>query len=178
MKKIAFYFWILSITSLIGCKQENTQTNTPTDAYFNLKSFFEMEAIILNKQNPFVIKSVAKNETSETKKIKVKNWKKEFQSFIDADINKASWQNEFKITTENETTTYTTENVKISVKKLIVVKKGKSVILIKAFVTDSNFLYTSKDTLTYYPSISYEIKKSQKIKFFSEISYKIIGKFE
>ena len=177
MKKIRLSGLLLWVVFLYACGSKQQQKNDTQPIHFDVKSFFEKEIARLDHQNPLVLKIVAKNELSEEKKLKIKNWKKELQSFIDADINKASWQKEFKTSITNETISYTTTNEKIPVKKLIVKQKGNHISYIKAIVNDSNFLYISKDTLTYYPNQFYEIKKTQKIKLFSKISYKIIGKF-
>lgn len=178
MKKIRLSGLLLWVVFLCACGPNQQQKKSVQPVHFDVKLYFEKEIIRLNHLNPLVLKTVAKNELKEEKKIKIKNWKKELQSFIEADINKASWQKEFTTSTLNGITTYVTKNEKIPVKKLIVAQKDSKIIYIKAIVNDSNFLYTSKDTLTYHPNKFYEIKKTQKIKIFSKISYKVIGKFD
>lgn len=177
MKKLKlFYLGILAVI-ISACHPKNDENKVTSSSYFDVKSFFEKEATKLNQQKPTILKSVGKDEVVEQKRLKIKDWKKELKSFIDADINKASWQNEFQTSTTEEVTTYTSANDKISVKKLIVARQGDSVIYIKAIVNNINFLYTSKDTLTYYPGKFYEMRKSQKIKLFSAVSYQIKGLF-
>lgn len=175
MKKSKFFF--LGILAIFACNSKSNEKKLAISPYFDVKSFFEKEAAKLNQQKPTIVKWVAKDDLGEKKKLKIKDWKKELKSFIDADINKGSWQNEFNKTTINELTTYTSANDKIPVKKLMVAKQGDSVIYVRIIVTTTNFLYTSKDTLNYYPGKFYELKKTQKITLFSQTSYQIKGVF-
>lgn len=177
MKKSKFFYLVILAVVISACQPKNDEKKVASSSYFDVKSFFEKEAAKLNKQKPTILKSVGKDELVEQKRLKIKDWKKELKSFIDADINKASWQDEFQTSTTKEVTTYTSANDKIPVKKLIIAKQGDSVIYIKAVVNTTNFLYTSKDTLTYYPGKFYELRKTQKIKLFSAVSYQIKGLF-
>lgn len=146
--------------------------------YFDIGSYFKAEAIRLTKANQTIDKTVIVNGKAEQKKLTITNWQQEFSSFIDADINKASWRGSFNYKKLGEIETYTSANKKIPVKKLTVAFEGKKVKSIKIFIQNTNDLYTSKDSLTYFPDSLYFIQKIQKIKLMDGKQYKVIGKFK
>lgn len=117
------------------------------------------------------------NGQSEEKNIKINNWEKEFESFIAADINKASWRGSFKVQKDNLTTIYLTQNEKIPVKKVEITYLKDKIYGIKIFITTTNRLYTSKDSLVYYPDSLYQIKKLQDIKLMDPKTYQVTGRF-
>ncbi|MFC3562559.1 serpin family protein [Pedobacter jamesrossensis] len=162
---------------LLACNQrEESKANTDL-LYFDVKGYFANEIIRLNKLNPQVIKQVIVNGTSETKTVKIADWTKEFDVFINADINKASWKGSFKAESNSESEHYTSSSKKIPVKNMLVSKVDDKVKKIEIIIANKNILYTSGDTLTYYPDSLYHINKHQKIKLLSAKSYQIIGRF-
>ena len=177
MTKTKIIFILALVALIFGCTAKKKQPAT-RKLYFNMTAFFEQEAKKLQQKNPTVLKKVSKDKFSEQKTLKIKNWGKELKPFMEADINKAAWVGEFKITQANALTTYTSTNAKIPVKKLIIAKQGNSVLYIQAIVHNINFLYSTKDTLTYYPHKFYEWRKTQKIKLFAPVAYQIKGQFK
>lgn len=146
--------------------------------YFDIGSYFKEEAIRLTKANKTIYKTVIVNGKAEQKKLTVTNWQQEFSSFIDADINKASWRGSFNYKKLGQIETYTSDYKKIPVKKLTVTLEGKKVKSIKIFILNTNDLYTSKDSLIYFPDSLYFIQKIQKIKLMDGKQYQVIGKFK
>ncbi|RDC55400.1 hypothetical protein DU508_17670 [Pedobacter chinensis] len=173
-KKIYIMLFALA---LFSCNQKNESEANTDLLYFDLKGFFEQEIVRLEKLNPTVNKAVSVNETPENKNVKITDWKKELAIFVNADINKASWRGSFKINKENNADIYVSNNKKIPVKKVHIEKQGLKVSKIEILIANTNILFQSHDTLSYYPDSLYEIKKQQKIKLLSEKKYKVIGKF-
>jgi hypothetical protein len=174
MKKLIFACGVLFCSACTLKEQDKIAVKT----YFDMESYFKQEAARLTKANQAIDKTVLVNGKTEEKKLLIKNWEKEFSSFIDADINKASWRGSFKLTKTDSLTTYTSNSEKIPVKKLEITYKDNKVMAIKVFVTNTNDLYTSQDSLSYYPDSLYQIKKTQHIKLMDEKKYQITGKFK
>ena len=173
MKK-PIYFLLILIFASCHLKEQEKSSKT----YFDLVSYFKAETIRLTKSNPIVDKTVNVNGKLENKKIKITNWEHEFSEFTDADINKTSWRGSFRSNITPQHSIYTSDNVKFPIKRLEVNFKDNKVIGIRIFSTNINDLYTSQDSLTYFPDSVYEIKKMQKIKLMNEKRYEVIGKFK
>lgn len=174
MKKLFFACFVLFCSACTLKEQDKIATKS----YFDLESYFKQEATRLTKANQLIDKTVLVNGKAEEKNLLIKDWEKEFSSFIDADINKASWRGSFKLAKTDSLTTYTSNSDKIPVKKLEITYKDNKVMAIKVFVTNTNNLYTSQDSLSYYPDSLYQIKKTQHIKLMDEKKYQITGKFK
>ena len=172
MRLLRFVFLCFIFHSCSQPRENKIQVKT----YFDLKSYFEKEADHLNKLNLKITKYVSVNDKIEHKAVKIADFHKELSSFIDADINKAAWQSEFKVTREKHVTTYVSENEKIPVKKLEVRYQNNKVTSIFMVIKVDNILYHSTDSLTYKSNQYYEIKKTQQIKLLKEKKYTIKGK--
>lgn len=155
--------------------KEQERSNTTT--YFDLAAYFKKEAARLSKSNLMIDKTVSVNGAEEQKKIKIANWEKEFDTFISSDINKASWRGSFQLNKTAQEETYTSSSKKIPIKKLQISYQNQKITAIKVFITNSNDLYTSTDSLTYYPDSLYQINKTQRIKLMDEKKYIITGRF-
>lgn len=173
MRKLFFFYLVVFYSSCTLKEQDKTNAQP----YFDLDSYFKAEAQRLSKANLQINKTVKVNGQSEAKNIKITNWEKEFESFIAANINKASWKGSFKVQKDSSTTIYITQNEKIPVKKVEIVYRKNKIFGIKIFISNTNRLYTSKDSLTYYPDSLYQIKKLQQIKLMDSKTYQITGKF-
>ena len=166
----------LFLIFISACKNNDPTIEKPV--YFDVATYFKQEAVRLTKNNKQINKTVIVNNNAENKKVLITNWQQELSSFIDADINKASWRGSFKIIKTDSLATYVSQSDKIPVKKVEISLLDQTVVGVKIFITNKNVLYTSNDTLTYYPDSLYEIKKSQKIKLMDGKRYIIIGKFD
>ena len=172
MRKLFCFFLILASSCTL-----KEQKMDGTGVYFDLTAYFKKEAARLSQSNLSIDKTVTVNGSQEEKKIKIDDWEKEFQSFISADINKASWRGSFKLEQDSISETYFTENEKIPVKKVEIAYRGDQIFSIKIFIINTNYLYVSNDSLSYYPDSLYQIKKTQKIKLLNEKKYSINGAF-
>ncbi|KLT65747.1 hypothetical protein [Pedobacter sp. BMA] len=173
IRKILILALALGFVSCI--KQEPNGANARL-SYFDVKGYFNKEINRLQQTNPTVQKTVSVNGTAENRKLKIPDWQKELAVFTNADINKASWQGEFKITASNQLTIYSSANKKIPVKKILLTHQHNKLAKIVIIVESKNILFQSTDTLTYAPDRFYEIKKFQKIRFLKQKYYHITGK--
>lgn len=161
---------------LFSCAQQGSK-KMDTPIYFDLAKYFEGEAARLQKTDPTIIKGVIVVGKSEQLSTKITDWKTELASFSNADINKTSWKGEFAETNHNGNLSYTSSNPKIPIKKIEIVKFNNQIKSIKIFKATENYLYTSTDTLLYYPDSLYFIQNSQNIKLLGEKKYQVTGKF-
>lgn len=145
--------------------------------YFDLKGYITKEAGRLTEANPLVLKTVVVNAAAEQKKTKIADWPKELSVFTDADINKFAWQGMFKVTRTNHEDLYESDDEKVPVKSLAIHHLNGRVRSIRLLLKTSNLLYSSNDTLSYYPDSLYEIKKTQHIRLLNPKHYQITGKF-
>lgn len=166
----------LSLLFLLSCGNPEQPQKVP-QKYFDLKGYFQQEATRLNQTKPLVHKTVAVNEGTESKQIRITDWNKELANFSDADLNKSAWQGLFKVVKNEQQELYSSDNDKVLVKKLVVTRKDNKITGIKLLLHTSNYLYNSTDTLSYFPDSLYEVKKKQQIRFLKEKRYTIKGLF-
>lgn len=145
--------------------------------YFDLKGYIAKEAKRLNQLNPEIDKEVIVNKARERKKVKIADWQKELAIYADADINKSAWQGLFELHESKDSKTYLSDNEKVPVKSLKIKYRNGKLYNIEILIKTENLLYTSNDTLSYFPDSLYQVKKTQHIKLLNEKNYQITGKF-
>lgn len=174
MKKILVacsFLFFYGCTSSI--KEQKADLN-----YFDLKGYFQSEALRLQKSNPVISKTVIVNGAAETRKLKIADWQKEIAVFTEADINRSAWAGLFKRVVNSQRELFTSDNKKVPVKEVLILKKNNKPYGIQILVKNSNMLYSSADTLSYYSDSLYRVQKKQQIKLLSEKNYSITGKFK
>lgn len=169
---------LLSASLFFGaCNSAVPKKQAVTVPYFDVKGYIYAEAGRLQRANPEISKTVMVNNDSEHKKVKIADWKKELSAFSDADINKSAWKDLFKLQKQKDMEVYTSGNEKVPVKSLSIFYRNGKVQGIKLLISNANLLYTSNDTLSYYPDSLYQVKKTQRIKLLKEKNYRITGQF-
>jgi len=162
---------------LLSCGAPEADKQSTAVRYFDLKGYFTREAGALNRRAPLVNKTVMVNNNAENKQLKISNWEKELSAFIDADINKPAWQGAFIKRSNGAITTFTSNNEKVPVKSVQVTEQQGNIISLLIIIQNQNYLYSSSDTLSYYPDSLYKIRKTQQIKLMSPKQYQITGTF-
>jgi hypothetical protein len=160
-----------------GCNSTTDEKQKDAFLYFDIRGYFKTEANRLAKTNPLVTKTVAINDVYEKRELKISNWQSELSSISNADINKASWKGAFKISRSENKVTYSSNDKKIPVKELTVFYKDGKASGFQALIRNSNTLYVSTDSLSFYPDSLYRIKKNQQIKLLPAKNYEIAIKF-
>ncbi|MCZ4222079.1 hypothetical protein [Pedobacter rhodius] len=174
-KKLSILVFTLGF---LACNQRDESKVNTNLLYFDINGYFKKETARLTKTNPKVIKGVSVNNVKETKVLKIADWAKEFAIFTNADINKASWNGSFKVEKTNKTENYTSDDKKIPVKRVVLTQENGRIKKLEIVISNKNLLYTSGDTLIYYPDSLYQIKKHQKIRLLSAKNYEITGRFK
>jgi hypothetical protein len=175
MKKKIWLSGILLV--FYGCNPA-AKNQRDTFNYFDLKGYFEKEAARLTKNNPAITKTVTVNDAAESKETRIADWTKELAIFSDADLNRNAWKGLFKAVNAGNQEIYTSDQEKIPVKEVRIIKRNGEVYQIRILVKNTNILYSSADTLSYYPDSLYQVKKKQHIKLLAEKRYTITGKFK
>jgi len=174
MRGLLFLFILFCLGA---CNPAPKQKQVNTLTYFDLKGYIAKEAARLNQSNTEIDKSVIVNNSSEQKEVKIADWSKELSVFSDADINKSAWQGLFKATINKESKTYISDQEKVPVKSLRIQYRNGKLYGIEILIKTENLLYTSNDTLTYFPDSLYQVKKVQHIKMLDKKNYQVTGKF-
>ena len=163
-----------SLMLMLACGNTE-QAKVAVPHYFDLKGYIQQEAARLNKTKPLVSKTVAVNDSTENKSVRIDDWNKELANFSDADINKSAWLGLFKVLKNDQQEVYSSTDDKVLVKKLEISRKDNHISAIRIWLNTSNYLYNSTDTLTYIPDSLYEIRKTQQIRFLDRKKYQIKG---
>ncbi|TCK85356.1 hypothetical protein [Albibacterium bauzanense] len=159
-----------------SCSQvENTESTALT--YFDIKSYFLNEASRLSSRKSAILKEVSKNEQQERKTILINDWKKEFDLFIESDINKPSWTSSYKIEINGDTTLYQALTPELRTRMIQVIKGGSKIRSISIKNESLNRLYKSYESLSYYPDSIYVIEKEQQVRFLGNNKYRVTGIF-
>ena len=168
------YFIALFIMLLPACKPDISNTGVATK-YFDLHGYFKKQAAALAKKSE-ILKTVDHNGAAESKRVKINDWTKEFNSFIESDINKPTWRDSYKIQQSGHTTIYMATDTTIKTREIIINKKEDgNVQWIKIYNFTHNPLFTSKENLTYVPDSMYKIEKTQHVKLLGINRYTITG---
>lgn len=175
MRNLSF---LLILFSLGACNSAPPKKQFKVLQYFDLKDYIAKEAKRLNQLNPEIDKDVVVNKAREHKKVRIADWQKELAIYADADINKSAWQGLFELHESKDSKTYVSDNEKVPVKSLSVIYRNGKLFGIKILIKTENILYTSNDTLSYFPDSLYQVKKTQHIKLLNEKNYQITGSFK
>jgi hypothetical protein len=177
MLKTKIIIGLFTIMSLFSCVQN--QAKAPDEKFFfSLKNYFEEEAQRLNSKQGFVLKEVRRNSSTETKEIKIQDWKKEFGLFIESDINKLSWKDSYQETTHQDTLFYKSKDPQLRTQEIFIVKDNGRIKEISINNLVNNYLYKSNEHLVYYPDSLYQINKLQKVLVIGTNEYHISGFFK
>lgn len=166
-----FLFFII----LNSCKPAEEKAFEPP--YEDIKDFFEEEVIRLNRIKSLVDKTITQNSISETKTGIQIDWKNELSLFTRSDINKAAWQDSYKIIKDSSSITYLAIDPNLRTREIRIQKdpSGKPRhILIRNI--SKNYLYESTETLIYVPDSAYSIDKYQKVILLGKNNYLIRAK--
>lgn len=166
---------------LYGCNDSKNQTTSTTvegEVYFDIKGFFSDEIDYLNKQSPEISKTVAKDNNSESKTIKINDWEIELNSFYNIDFNKPVYQGQFEVINDGKETTYLAKNDKTDIQSVKITKnEDGEVESITVSKSVKNMLYSTEEILEYKKNKSYNIEKNQTILLLGNNHYLIRGEF-
>lgn len=166
--------FLMATIFLASCGSDKHERST--NKYEDIKGLFASEAIRLNKLNPKIDKTVARNNAVESKKGITIDWKNELNLFSESDINKPAWKNSYKISGNANDISYTALDSNLRT-RLIHLKKDSSGRLMHVFIVNKthNYLYQSSEELSYIPDSIYKIVKKQNVILMGTNQYEITG---
>lgn len=174
MRKLLFISLLL-----IGCTDSETQNSTKT--YFDLAGLINQQVIELNKKQPLTHKNLAIEEKKEVLNTNKIDWKKELELFLQADLNKQSYQLSYNKEETPQMAVYTLkEGENLPVKSLkIIFDEDKSAKHIEALLQTENYLYQSEKhllmTLDKNHLTNYQIEGWQELFIGKKKSFKVDG---
>ncbi len=174
LRLYGFAAFLMMLSVFTSCKPD-LKENGAALKYFDLKGYFSHDTAHLNKQKLWVNKTVAHNGITETKKVRIDNWGREFDLFFGSDINKPAWKNSYTVTANDEFLIYKTKDPTLNTQEIIIRLDKQQVKWMLIFNRTYNHLYQTAEKLTYYPDSLYQIEKLQKVRFLGSNSYTIKG---
>lgn len=175
MSNLLKAFVVLLLMS--GCLSAEKKKVANQIFYFDLKTYFAKTATKLNIEKLLVKKMVSKNELSEYKKIRIKDWNTELALFIDADINKPAWKDSYRKDLSATKMMFTAKEADLKTQKIEINFKNGLPVKFKIISKTDNLLFHSTEELEFYPDSLYSIKKHQKVLLIGENNYLIKGFF-
>jgi hypothetical protein len=162
---------IAPLVYLAGCKPQ-----IKNNGAFDLSGFIKKDAARLKKLNRPVVKTVYHNGVTETKTVHIANWEQELGLFIDADINRPTWRNNYEVIDEDSILLYRAKDSTLKVREMIINRNKQKVRWMLIFTkTPKNYLYTTVQKLFYYPDSLYYISTRQDVRFIGRNYYRVQG---
>ncbi|AFK03281.1 hypothetical protein Emtol_2143 [Emticicia oligotrophica DSM 17448] len=142
MRKLLFISLLLA-----GCT--NSETTQSSKIYFDLAGLVNQQIASLTQKQPLAHKSLLLEEKTEAINTTKIDWKKEFELFLQADLNKQSYQLSYDVAEGPQKLSYTLKKGEsLPVKLLVIVFDEKErPIHIEALLQTKNYLYESEKHL-------------------------------
>jgi len=172
-------FLIIALISLLSCSGTETK-QAETQKYFSTEKYFSEEAASLNNRETGIVKTIYKNNSSETIASELVEWRTELQPFLQIDLNKPAYINSYFTDTilngENLLINFRAKEESMSLQNLSVYLTGTRVDSIYAVLKSENLYYRSVDTLSYSGNGNYRISAWNKPRIGKEVSFVLEGK--
>lgn len=168
---------LLGLNSCSPADEQGVPTHESVNTYFDIAGYFTEEARKLQQAAPQILKTVAKNDEEEEQQLQIKNWNNELELFISSDINRPAWTSSYLTDSNDMEIRYTAMDSDLRT-KIIHIKKhvDNSISEILIVNETENMLYSTKETLHYFPDSAYSIRKEQQVKIVGRDDYQISGK--
>jgi len=164
MRRLPLFFCLL----LFACQTEVTSPTASVEkVFFDLPTFFQQEIDLLQSKVTALEKTATINGVREVQRVENFELAKELSIFINADINKSTWVDQYQVdstwqeTKELKRVQYTALNDNLKTKKLTVSFDRGAVSSIEIQKAIDNIAIQSNQILTYYPKKGYRIKNEQ-----------------
>ena len=174
MRKLLFISLLL-----VGCAKSETQNSTKE--YFDLAGLVNQQITELNKNQPLTHKNLVIEEKKEVLNTNKIDWQKELELFLQADLNKQSYQLSYNKEETPQMAVYTLkEGENLPVKSLkIIFDEDKSAKHIEALIQTENYLYQSEKhllmTLDKNQLTNYQIEGWQELFIGKKKGFKVDG---
>ena len=175
---------LILLLSIFAASCNNSENKIQSKTYYDLAGLINQQISDLSAKMPLVEKIVTltdKQERIETKDI---DWNKELELFLQADLNKQSYQSGYTVDVQDKRTNYVLKRgEKLPVRQLTIELDEKDLPRqIEAIMHTKNYLYESDKKLTANfvnnQLKSYKIEGYQELFVGSKKSFSIIGKIK
>lgn len=178
--------WSLAALLLLGvasCQspagREAELTAAAGGSYFSLQEYFNQEIQRHDKEAPILRKTVEINGERETKTTAITNWRHELTLFAEADINKSAWSRSYERDCTAERVIYRSLDPELKTQLIEVhFTEAGAVRGIRIENQVNNWIFKSKEELSYYPDSIYEIRKIQDIRVVGQNSYRVHAEWQ
>jgi len=170
------YWWINFIVAIFLFACNSTPQHTKQEKKeFDLPAYFQREIKHLSSTDKEIVKTVSKDDVSETKTIRV-DWKKELAAFAAIDINKPVYAGYIRKDSSDRTVTLRIDDPKLDLSMIrIRYDEQNEPFEITIQRKTDNLLYDTIEKLYYRKNKSYRIEKQQKVWILGTNHYTIAG---
>lgn len=164
-----YIFLFIGILLCMACHQDTPPASTPKEAiFFDLPAFFHQEIDLLQKDVIGLQKTATINGQKETKQISEFDLKQELSSFINADINKATWKDQYQVDSiwqaqQLQSIHYKALNKKLKTQKVLITFEEGEVAAIEIEKGIDNMAVRADQVLTYFSRQGYKVNKEQSL---------------
>ncbi|WP_373497292.1 hypothetical protein [Aquiflexum sp.] len=167
-----YYILLLSIVIISGCSVSDRNSSELEDVCFPLKDYFEVQAIQLDGKS--VSKEITVNGEKEKiqKTLDTEGWLKEFEFFIQADINMPSLAGSYETKRSEKVIIHELKpGEKGKIQKIVVNFEGKEVRSLSFVAKSENLFYNTETKGTIYNQYltgkpdNYVVETMQKVVF-------------
>jgi hypothetical protein len=151
--------------------------------YFDLKNYFEQEAVRLQSEKPIIKKTVFLNDHTEFKEKVIEDWNKELMTFMEADINKSALAGKYSSDTlfsqgRIQKIIYNARDDKLKTRSVIIAFDSmQQADKIAITIETVNTLYHSSQQLYYHKNHFYSVSGRQKIRWMGTDEFKVEVRF-
>lgn len=167
---------VLALVLIASCRPDVKEAKG-TQQYFDIKGFFKADSARLSKVG-LITKTVTHNAITETKKIHIDNWGREFELFTNSDINRPAWRESYSVSKGDNVIIYQAKTPELKTRRIVIGKTGDKVKWILILNHTKNLLYENSERLSYFPDSLYQITKTQKVRVMSKNTYTVKGVFK
>lgn len=169
---------MLSTACFYACESSITPSKKTVERQFDLPAFFDREIKRLATDNKEIIKTVSTDDNSESKNVVIDNWSKELSAFAAIDLNKSAYLGYVEKDSSDHLVTLRINNPDLEVSEVVIrydEQNTPAEIIITRRI--QNFLYTTKEKLSYRKNKDYNIEKQQDVWMLGSHRYRIQGEF-
>lgn len=167
-----------SVPLLEGCGDNPPPERTgKAGSFFDVEGYFRSEAARLKAAGAGLEKTAEAAGETETLTVQEPDWEEELALFIGSDINKPSWRDSYTADSGGTYLLYEATDPGLRIRSIRIDRDGRPAvtgILIRRGVR--NYLYSSSETLRYYPDSLYEISRHQEVKLLGTSDFRVSGR--
>ncbi len=171
------YLFLSSAAFTLASCRNNVIEKLEQKKFFSLKTYFETEAVRLDKSKLLVAKKVSENGKTESKTLTDVKWAEELAFVGESDINRIAWVDKYSVDTvsfdDNNLVTYVALDENLAVKRVALTfnKETNECLSVSVEKGTDNFLYSSWQKIFYTPGNQLNIYGHLSVRWLFEKDY-------